>query len=75
MFGKDVQDEDIYDVAMQGFHFLNMEKNLGISIEEMEENGPPVEVAALTQNVLKEFLSSRDYIKADGEPRFVIHDP
>lgn len=48
---------------------------MGISIEEIEKNGQPVEVAAKSQNVLQEYFSSRDYIKLDGEQRFLIHDP
>ena len=75
MFGKDVKDDDIYRTAMQRYHFLSMKDFMGISIEEIEKNGQPVEVAAKSQNVLQEYFSSRDYIKLDGEQRFLIHDP
>ena len=74
MYGKDVQDDDIYRVAMQRYHFLNIKDFLGISIEEIEQNGQPAEMATKAQNVLKEFLSSHDYIKLDGEQRLLIHD-
>ena len=75
MYGKDVQDDDIYRTAMQRYHFLSMEEFLGISIEEVEKNGQPTEVATKSQNVLREFLSSHDYTRLDGEQRFLIHDP
>ena len=75
MYGKEVQDDDVYRVAMQGFHFLSMKDFLGISIEEIEENGQPIEMAIKAQNVLKEYLSNHDYIKSDGERRLLIHDP
>ena len=60
---------------MQRYHFLSMKEFLGVSIEEIEKNGPPIEVAINAQNVLKESLSSHDFIKSDGEHRFLIHDP
>ena len=74
MFGKDVQDDDIYRTAMQSYHFLSAKENLGISIEEIEANDQPAEIATRAQNVLKEFLQSHDYIKLDGERRLLIHD-
>ena len=75
MYGKEVQDDDVYLTAMQRYHFLSMKDFLGISVEEVEKNGQPTEIAAKSQNVLKEYLASRDYIKLDGEPRLLIHDP
>ena len=73
MFGKDVQDDDMFRTAMERYHFLSAEDFLGISIEEIEANGQPTEIATKSQNVLKEFLQSRDYVKLDGERRFLIH--
>jgi len=35
MYGKDVQDDDIYRTAMQRFHFISMEEFMGISVEEI----------------------------------------
>lgn len=71
--GKDVQDDDIYRVATQGYHYINAKECFGISTEEIEKNGPAREVATKAQNVMKEYLSSHDYLKLDGEQRLVIH--
>ena len=48
---------------------------LGISPEEIEKNGQPAELAVKAPNVLEEYFSNHDYIKLDGEPRLLIHDP
>ena len=58
MFGKDVKDDDIFRTAMQRYHFLSMKDFMGISIEEIEKNGQPVEVAAKSQNVLQEYFQA-----------------
>lgn len=72
MYGKDVQDDDIYRTAMQRFHFISMEEFMGISAEEIEKNGHPKELASKAQNVLREYLSSHDFIKLDGEQRLLL---
>ena len=73
MFGKEVQNDDVYTISMQRYHFLSCQDFLGISIEEIEKNGCPIEIAINSQNVLQEFFSSNDYIKMDNEKRFLIH--
>lgn len=60
---------------MQSYFFCSIEHFLGISVEEISENGEPEELASSQQNVLIEYFETHDYIKAGGEKRFLIHDP
>ena len=73
--GKDVQDEEVYMVAMQSYFFCSIEHYFGISVEEVEKNGEPTELASSTQNVMIEYFDAHDFIKLDGEQRLLIYDP
>ena len=74
MNGKEVQDDDVFWTAIESYHYICMEEALGISAEEVEKNGQPVELAVGSINVLEAFLSGHDYIKLDEEERLVIHE-
>ena len=73
--GKEVQDEDVFKVALITYHYLGAKDFLGISPEEIEQNGLPIEMATNTGNVIEAYFASRDYIKLDGEMRMLIHHP
>ncbi len=74
MNGKEVEDGDLFTVAMQRYHYLSMEKFLNISIEEVSKNCKPMEIATKCPNVLEEYFNSHEIIKLDGEPRLIIHE-
>ena len=73
MNGAEVQDEDMFLVALEGYHYNLMETSLGIPVEEVEKNGRPVQLAIEASNVLTEYLTSHEFIKLDGEQRFLLH--
>ena len=73
--GKDIQDEEVYSIAIQSYFFYSIDHFLGISSEEAGKNGEPEELASSAQNVLKEYFDGHEYIKLDGEKRLLIHDP
>ena len=73
--GRDVQDEELYNVAVQSHFFCSLEQFFGISLEEAEENGDPSELASSAQNVLIEFFDAHNHIKLDEEQRLLIHNP
>ena len=41
--------------------------------EDVEKNGPVVQLAGEAANVLEEYFTSHDFNKIDDEPRLVIH--
>ena len=67
-----MQDEDLYSVAVQGYFYAEIERFLGISDEEVAENGGPSQLASSSHNVIKEYFENHDYIKPDGEQRLLI---
>ncbi len=74
MNGREVEDNDLFTVAMQRYHYLSMEDFLNLSIEEVSKNGQPLEAATKTPNVLEEYLTAHELIRLDGEPRLIIHE-
>lgn len=74
MNGRDVQDDDMFLVALEEYHYNLMEMNLGIPREEVEQNAQPVQMAIKASNVLIEYLSGHESVKLNGQPRLVIHE-
>ena len=72
--GADVRDDELYQTAVESYHYICIEDSLGLTTEEVEQNGGPTELATDVLNVLDEFLSKRDFIKLDAEPRLLIRD-
>lgn len=74
MNGKDVGDDDLFNVAMQEHHFLNIDRYLNIPHEEIEANGQPMEITGQAASVLLEYFKRRKHLKIDGEKRLVIRE-
>ena len=72
MNGEDVKDDDVFTVAAERYYFNSMEENMNIRIEEIEQNGQPIQLAGDATNVLEEYLESHTITKKDEEPRLVI---
>ena len=73
MNGKEIGDDELVSLAMDGYHFNSIGDFLDIQPDEIEKNSKPLEVATNVVNVLQEFLSSHDHLEIDGEQRLVIH--
>ena len=73
MNGSEVSDSDRFSVVLQSYHYMNMEKNMDLSLEEVEKNGKGKQVASEAPNVLEEYFISHPLIKLDDTPRLVIH--
>ena len=56
MNGKEVQDDYMFLAALEGYHYKLMETDFGISREEVEQNGQPVQMAAEASDVLIDYL-------------------
>jgi 5'-nucleotidase len=74
MNGKEVEDGDLFTVALQEYHFMNMKENLDVEPEEAEKNGTAYEVATKCANVLQEYFKRHDHLEVDGDRRLVIRD-
>ena len=71
-YGKEVKDDDLFTVGVQTFLFNNFKDCLDLTLEEIEKNGRPVEVATSAPNVLEEYFRDHEILKLDGGKRLVI---
>ena len=73
MNGKEVADNDQFSVILQSYHYMSMQKNLDLPLEEVEKNKKGTQVAIEAPNVLEEYFISHPLIELDSERRLVIH--
>lgn len=66
-----VDDDKLYTVALQGYHFNNSKDYLGISNEEILESGKHKVITTSAQEVLEEFLRNNQNISKKIEGRLV----
>lgn len=67
--GKPINDNDIYKICMQNFHFNNSEEYLGITNKELLKSGKDKVIATSAQQVLEEWLKNHQNEKRSVEGR------
>ena len=69
--GEPIDDNKLYTVCMQGYHFNNSADYLGITNEELLEAGNHKVITTSAQEVLEEYLKNNQNISRDLEKRLV----
>lgn len=69
--GKEVIDENLYRIAMQGFHYSNCSEYLSISTEELLKYDHKI-VTTSAQSVFEEYLKSHQNMTSKIEERLVF---
>lgn len=72
MNGEPVDDDKIYKIGLQQFHFNNLEDFFNISFEEISKNAKPVVVATSCLGVFDEYFSTHQNLDRDITGRLVI---
>ena len=70
--GDPVDDDRLYTVAMQQFHFNNIESGLGIKPEEIEKNGKAKIISTSCRDVLDEYFSSHQLLDRTAGERIIL---
>ena len=70
--GKDIEDEKLYTIGINGFHYKNLNEFMGVNPEEVAKNKEPKVIATKCTDVVEEYFSHREYIKVSDENRLVI---
>ncbi len=70
--GKPVEDEKIYKIGLQQFHFNNLEEFFNISFDEVSKNAKPVVVATSCLGIFDEYLSNHQNLDREITGRLVI---
>jgi len=69
--GEPIDDNKLYTVCIQGYHFNNSADYLGITNEELLEAGNHKVITTSAQEVLEEYLKNNQNISRDLEGRLV----
>lgn len=70
--GKPVEDDKIYKIGLQQFHFNNLEDFFNISFDEISENVKPVVVATSCLGIFDEYMSNHQNLDREITGRLVI---
>lgn len=70
--GKEIEDEKLYTVGINGFHYKNLNEFMGVKPEEVAKNKEPKVIATKCTDVVEEYFSRQEYIKVSDEKRLVI---
>lgn len=70
--GEPVDDERIYKIGLQQFHFKNLEDFFSISLEEVSKNGEPKVVSTSCLEILDEYLSCQQNMDRHISGRLVV---
>ncbi|MCR4728667.1 MAG: bifunctional metallophosphatase/5'-nucleotidase [Lachnospiraceae bacterium] len=68
-----VDDEKIFTLGLQHFHFLNIEDSFGITLKELQENHKDRVVSTSCTQIIEESLLSTQHQNAKGEGRLIVH--
>ncbi|QTA92486.1 bifunctional metallophosphatase/5'-nucleotidase [Desulfonema magnum] len=69
--GEPVTDNEYYTIALQGFHYKNSEKNMGITNSELMALADSHVVTTSMRDVVEEYLRSHHNISNQAEGRLV----
>ena len=69
--GKEIDDDRLFRVGLQGFHFKSMKKFFDISEEEVSQNAPYRILATNAMDVVDENMSRMELIKCPEEARWI----
>jgi len=67
-----IEDDHVYTVGIQSYHFKNFEAMYSVPIEEISQNGKPRMVATNSQEILEEYLSEHQNLDCSVSWRLVI---
>lgn len=69
--GEVVDDDGIYSVSIQGYHFKNSKAYLNITSDELEASGKSKTVITSAQEVIKEYLMTHQNLDKKVEGRLI----
>ena len=69
--GEEIDDNALFRVGLQNYHYENMEQFLGITREEADEIEPSKVLATNSLDVLDEYFSEREMVVAPEDRRWI----
>ncbi len=70
--GQEVQDDKIYSVCLQGYHYVNLEKFFSLREEEVLKLGEPKLISTSQRDVVEEYLRNNQNLSSSVEGRLIF---
>ncbi len=67
-----IEDDHIYTVGIQSYHYKNFETMFSVPMDEIVQNGKPRMVATNSQEILEEYLSEHQNLDRNAGDRLII---
>ena len=71
--GQEVEDDRVYTVGLQKFHFNNVNLGFGITLDDLSEIKPPRVVTTSCRDILDEYFSRHQRLDRHAGERLVIN--
>ena len=71
---EDIDEERIYTVGLQQYHYLNIEDCLNIKLETIEKNAKSRMIATSCRDILEEYLGEHQHLDSQDNTRLIIKD-
>ncbi|MCR5040573.1 MAG: bifunctional metallophosphatase/5'-nucleotidase [Clostridia bacterium] len=70
--GEELDPDRLYSVAMQHFHFTNINLGFGVTVGEVEKNGKARVVSTSCREIIEEYLSAHPNLDREVEGRLTV---
>ncbi|MBR5641405.1 MAG: bifunctional metallophosphatase/5'-nucleotidase [Firmicutes bacterium] len=71
--GEPIDEERVFTVGLQHFHYINMKDSFDVTLEELKANHPDRVVSTSCTQIIEEALQSGTHQNATGEGRLILH--
>ena len=71
---QDIDDNRVYTVGLQNYHYINIEGGFDITLEQVEKNGKSRMIATSCRDIIEQYLSDNQHLDREGKGRLVIKD-
>lgn len=69
---QDIEDDRMFKVGLQNYHYLNIEDGFNISLGELSVNGKSKMIASSCRDIVEEYFSENQHLDRDGVGRIII---
>ena len=70
--GKPIDEQAVYTVGVQAYHYTNLKPFLDITLEEAEENGKTSVLSTSARDVVEEYITVNQHLAREVEGRLVV---
>ena len=70
--GKVLDKQKFYTIALSKFHYMNMQKFLNISLEEIKINAPSRVLATSYRDIVEEYMMMNPHLSSEVEERLIV---